>query len=166
MFKSLHFNNHGLLSPKIIKRFCHIFRNNNRRDRRNKGKIGRRELMVVKKIVNRFTGRLSTFAKGNGPTRVIMIRSCDIIIRWWMRRTCWRGLPLGYCTSHSIPALIGNERWCNGSKGFCMVFWVSRAEGTKDSIKDIVKTCWTKLKSYVERGNKGAGSKKVTLINI
>jgi len=64
----------------MIKRFYHTFWNSNRRDRRNKGKIGGRQPMVVKKIVNkvRITGRASTFANGNGLTRAIMIRSHDI----------------------------------------------------------------------------------------
>jgi len=48
----------------------------NRRDRRTKVKIGRRQLVVAKKTVNRMRimGRLSTFENGNGPTRVIMKR--------------------------------------------------------------------------------------------
>jgi len=51
------------LSPfKMIRCFCHTYRNNNKRYRGKKRKIKRKQPMVVKKIVNQMwiTSRTST----------------------------------------------------------------------------------------------------------
>jgi len=73
---------------------------------------------------------------------------------------------LWYWTSHLVLVLIVISGGDNGLVGFCVVFWVLGEEGMENSIKGTGRTCLRELESYISRGKKRVGSKKMTLRDI